>query len=73
MLETEFSGQNKMADWIPIIVYLSMLGLSFYGLSAVDFSRIVYTTRPVQAQILYILCAMALAYLSASFLLNLSL
>lgn len=44
--------------------------LSFYGLGAFDFNRFLKQGRTVQAQILYAILVLALAYLSGSFILS---
>jgi len=44
--------------------------LSFYGLGAFDFNRFLKQGHTVQAQILYAILVLALAYLSGSFILS---
>ncbi|MBW9212939.1 MULTISPECIES: DUF1146 domain-containing protein [Terrabacteria group] len=50
-------------------IYLIALVLSFYALQALDFERILRKNKVNQAQVLYGLLVIALAYLVGSFLL----
>ncbi|MBR4163975.1 MAG: DUF1146 domain-containing protein [Solobacterium sp.] len=56
---------------VKAIVYLVMLCLSWYGMSAVNYESILKKNHVGQAQLLYFLLVMSLAYLSGSFLLAL--
>jgi len=56
--------------WIKIALYLLSFLFSLYGLSALDFNRLLKKNKPAQAQILYLLMAFALSYLVGSFLSN---
>ncbi|MBR2677114.1 MAG: DUF1146 domain-containing protein [Solobacterium sp.] len=51
-------------------IYAVMFLLSFTGLSALDYSRFLKQGYTVQAQILYALLVMALAWMSGSFILS---
>lgn len=62
-----------MAPYIRVIIYFLTFGASLYSLNAINFSKIIYPKRVVQAQVLIILLAMALAYLVTQFLIGLSL
>lgn len=62
-----------MQDFIVrVFVYLSCFALSLYGLSSVNYEKILRKGKVWQAQILYILLAMALATLSAQFLMSIA-
>ena len=50
-------------------IYLCAFILSFYGLSALDYSRFLKQGFVQQARILYWILVMALAYLAGSFVL----
>ena len=52
-------------------VYLIMLCLSWYGMSAVNYEKLIKKNHVGQAQLLYFLIVMAIAYLSGSFILAL--
>ncbi len=62
-----------MPPYIRVIIYFLTFSVSFYGLNAINFEKIIYPKRVIQAQVLVILLAMALAYLITQFLLGLSL
>ncbi|MBO7703705.1 MAG: DUF1146 domain-containing protein [Solobacterium sp.] len=49
-------------------IYLVMFALSFYAMGALDFSRFLKQGHPTQAQILYGLLVLALAYMAGSFI-----
>ena len=51
-------------------IYAVMFLLSFTGLSALDYSRFLKQGYTAQAQILYALLVMALAWMSGSFILS---
>ena len=53
-----------------VIVYLLSFILSLYGLSALDFNRFLKKNKVTEAQVLYFLLALALAYLVASHLMS---
>lgn len=55
---------------IRIGIYLVSFVLCFYTLSALDLQKLLRKGKTVQAQILLLLLAMALAYLVAQFILN---
>ena len=58
---------------VELMLYFVFFAISLYGLNSINFSKILYPTKIKQAQVLVILLAMALAYLSMQFLLNLRL
>jgi uncharacterized integral membrane protein (TIGR02327 family) len=58
---------------VELMLYFVFFAISLYGLNSVNFSKLLYPTKIKQAQVLVILLAMALAYLSMQFLLNLRL
>lgn len=53
-----------------VIVYLLSFILSLYGLSALDFNRFLKKNKVTEAQVLYFLLALALAYLVGSLLMS---
>jgi uncharacterized integral membrane protein (TIGR02327 family) len=62
-----------MNPLVELILYFVFFAISLYGLNGVNFSKLLYPSKVKQAQVLVILLAMALAYLSMQFLLNLRL
>lgn len=62
-----------MDNYLPIILYFVSFAVSLYGLMAIDFRKVIYPSRTMQAQALVLLLAMALAYLITQFLLGLRL
>lgn len=62
--------QGTLAFIIRSCVYLACLGLSYYGCRAIRFDVLIQKNRVGQAQVLYFLIMMSLAYLSGSFLLQ---
>lgn len=56
--------------WYKVAVYLMCFIGSLYGLSALDFNRFIKQGKIAQANILYMMLAMALAYLVGNLLLN---
>lgn len=50
-------------------VYLICLAASWYGMSTVDYEKMLRKNHVIQAQILYVLIVFSLAYLSGSFIL----
>lgn len=52
-----------------VAVYMVCFALSFFGLSAVHYERFLKPNHVPQAQVLYWLLVMALAYLAGSFIL----
>lgn len=56
--------------YIRALLYIVCLVLSYYAMSAVNFEKILKGNHVRQAQLLYGLLVLALAYLSASFLLG---
>lgn len=60
-----------MNQIVRIVLHFAMLGFSFYALSGIDLSKVMLK-RPnyaAKGQLLLVLAAMALAYLSAQFIL----
>ena len=53
-----------------VIIYLLSFVLSFYGLSALDFKKIIKQGRVTETWILYFILACSLAYLFGSFLME---
>jgi uncharacterized membrane protein YwzB len=51
-------------------IYAVMFLLSFAGMSALDYNRFLKQGHAVQAQILYALMVMALAWMSGSFIIS---
>ena len=52
------------------MIYFISFAISLYGLSAFDFNRFLKPNRPRQAQILYLLLAMIMAYLFGEFVMK---
>ena len=61
-----------MSDFIRISVHLISLVFTLYILMGVDFERVLRKGHGYKGQMLYFMCAMALAYLIAQFILNIS-
>lgn len=59
-----------MNPYIQLALYFINFAISMYGLSSINFSKFVYPSKSMQAQVLLILCAMALSYLATQFLLG---
>ncbi len=60
-----------MTDYIMrVIIYLLCFVVSFYALGALDFNRFLKKNKVVQAQLLYILLSLSLAYLTGTLLLS---
>jgi len=53
---------------LEIVIYFAAFALSLYGLNALNLSKMVHSSKTMQTQVLVILMAMALAYLSVQFL-----
>lgn len=60
-----------MNSIVTIALYFVMFGVSLYGLSAVNFNSFIHSAKAKQSQVLIILLAMGLAYISTQFLLGL--
>lgn len=58
---------------LELILYFIFFAISLYALNSVNFNKLLVPAKAKQAQVLIILLAMALAYLSLQFLLNLRL
>lgn len=58
--------------FINITIHLLCFIISFYALSSVRFDRICDVKKPAKVQLLLLLLALALGYLSAQFLLSIS-
>ena len=56
--------------WYKVIVYLVCFVGALYGLSALDFNRFLKQGRVAQANILYAMLALSIAYLVGTLLLN---
>ncbi len=60
-----------MTDYIMrVIIYLLCFAVSFYALGALDFNRFLKKNKVMQAQVLYILLSLSLAYLTGTLLLS---
>lgn len=58
-----------MKDFIfKVVIYILSFILSFYGLSALDFTKFIKKGRVRETWILYFMLAASLAYLFGSFL-----
>ena len=55
---------------VKALVYVACFGVSLYALSALNYEKALKANHVTQAQVLYFLLAMALAYLVGSFLLS---
>lgn len=53
--------------YLKTLIYTLSLILSFYSLQAIDYNRLIKKNHVSQAQLLYFLCVVALAYLVGSF------
>ena len=51
-------------------VYAACFCASFYGMSALDYEKCLRQNHVYQARLLYVLLAMALGYLSGSFIIS---
>ena len=60
-----------MEFWVRVSVHLVCFGLALYAMQALNYEKLLRKGHVMQAQVLYILCAMALALLAAQFLMNL--
>ena len=56
--------------YVRCAVYLVTFAASWYAMSALQFEKALKANHVRQAQVLYVLCVMALAWLSGSFLLE---
>lgn len=56
--------------YIRVLVYLFSFVLSLYGLSALDFNRLLKKNSVTKAWVLYFIVGMSLAYLLGSFLMS---
>ena len=56
--------------YVRLLIYYISFAISLYGLSALDFNRFLKPNRPRQAQILYLLLAMIMAYLFGEFVMK---
>lgn len=56
---------------MQVTLYLVLFGLSLYSLNALHFEKLLKGNHMKQAQLLYVLLAMALAYLCGEFMLGL--
>ena len=68
---TFVSYKRVMLDFLKqILVYFICFMLSLYALSALDFKRFIKKNAAFKAQVLYLILAMAIAYLFAQFLMG---
>ena len=56
--------------WYKVVTYLVCFIGSLYGLSALDFNRFIKQGKVAQANILYAMLALSMAYLVGTLLLN---
>ncbi len=61
-----------MNQIVLITLYFVFFALSLYGLSAFDFKKVFHSAKTTQSQILVLLLAMCIAYLSVQFLLGIT-
>ncbi len=61
-----------MNPFVLMTLYFVFFALSLYGLSAFNFKKVLYSAKTTQSQILILLLAMCIAYLSVQFLLGLT-
>ena len=60
-----------MTDFIVrVIVYALCFALSLYGMSALDFNRCLKKNKVTEAQVLYFLLSLSLAYLTGTLILS---
>ena len=57
---------------VRVVVHLVCFVLAMIALQALNYEKLLRRGKVVQAQVLYVLCAMALGLLAAQFLLNLA-
>lgn len=57
--------------WLKVLIYFVSFLACLFGLSALDFNRLLKKNKPAQGQILYLLIAFGLTYLVANFIINL--
>ena len=62
-----------MNPYIQLALYFINFAISMFGLSAINFNKFIYPSKTMQAQVLLILCSMALSFLATQFLLGLDL
>lgn len=55
---------------IKLVIYVISFMASIYGLSSIDFARLLHKNKAREFNLLYILLSFALAYLVANFLLE---
>ena len=53
---------------IKTILYILSFTLSLYGLDTLNYDKFIRNNKPRQAQILYLLIAMSISYLSTNFI-----
>lgn len=56
---------------VRVGVHLACFGAVLYSMSALNYEKIVRKNKVLQAQVLYLMVAMAISYLAAQFLFNL--
>ena len=57
-----------MTYFIRLLIYFVAFAISLYALSALDFNRFLKKNHVMAAQVLYIVLAMALAFLMGQFI-----
>ena len=61
---------NLSSFFLRTGIYLAAFMLSFYGMSALDYSRFLKQGYVFQARVLYWIMVLALAYLAGSFVIS---
>ena len=57
-----------MIYFIRLMIYFISFAISLYGLSAIDYNRLLKKNHVMAAQVLYLVLSMALAFLLGQFL-----
>lgn len=60
---------SLISYFLKVIIYLFSFSMSFYAMSAINFEKWIKPNHIRQAQLLYLMCVFALAYLFAEFIL----
>ena len=58
--------------YLKVLIYLCSFALSLFGLNALDYNRFLKKNKVVQAQVLYYVLALALAYLVGNLVINIT-
>ena len=57
---------------IKLIIYMVCFGISMYGLGALNYEKFLRSGKTMQAQVLFIIIAMSIAWLMSQFLINIT-